>query len=116
MIATQQCCVKVYPKERWGSFHPHPCAFKAKVEADGKWYCGVHYPAKVKAKDAARAAARVAEAEISRKHYEGIVEKNRRANAYPKLIEALREAMHGVKSAEQCRAIQALLVELGEIK
>lgn len=36
------------------------------------------------------------------------------ANAYPKLIEALRTAMHQVVKAEDCRAIQNLLVEMGE--
>ena len=40
----------------------------------------------------------------------------RRANAYPRLVEALREAMHQVTKAEDCRAIQDLLVSIGEIK
>ena len=38
------------------------------------------------------------------------------ANAYPKLVEALRNAMHQVAKPEDCRAIQDLLVEIGEIR
>jgi hypothetical protein len=38
------------------------------------------------------------------------------ANDRAKLIEALRKAMHQVAHADDCRAIQALLVEIGEAK
>ena len=38
------------------------------------------------------------------------------ANDRAKLVEALRNAMHQVAKAEDCRAIQNLLVEIGEIK
>ena len=39
-----QCCVNVYAP---GSFQRLPCANKAKVEVDGKWYCGTHNPVAV---------------------------------------------------------------------
>ena len=38
------------------------------------------------------------------------------ANDRARLVEALRDAMHQVKSAKTCRAIQDLLVSIGEIK
>ena len=38
------------------------------------------------------------------------------ANAYPKLVEALRDAMHKVAKPEDCRSIQDLLVGIGEIR
>jgi hypothetical protein len=40
-VMNQPCCAKVNAP---GSFHLSPCANKAKVEVDGKLYCGTHNP------------------------------------------------------------------------
>ncbi len=42
----EKCKVTVYPRERFGSFHGLPCDRTAKIEKDGKWYCGIHDPQK----------------------------------------------------------------------
>lgn len=46
------CSAQVYESGRWGSFHPHGCAKKITVERDGKPYCTIHDPERVKAKHA----------------------------------------------------------------
>lgn len=84
------CCEKTWPKGHSGSW---PCANPAKVIRDGKPYCGVHDPVKVKArweqksaewkeqaatKDAARAKADADSAE-----------RDRRADCYDDLLDAL---------------------------
>ena len=39
-----KCCETVYRKDAgWGERH-QKCGKTAKVEADGKWYCGLHTP------------------------------------------------------------------------
>ena len=80
-----------------GAMNSHRCRAKAKVERNGKHYCGRHDPVAVEAKRAARnedwdrqfeerqealRAARAAEAE-----------QKRRADCYPDLLEALEWVM-----------------------
>lgn len=57
-----KCCKRVYPKERYGSFHGHGCCKKATLVEDGKPYCKTHAPSIVAAKEAARRAQWDAEA------------------------------------------------------
>jgi flagellar biosynthesis/type III secretory pathway protein FliH len=45
-----KCKKKVYPKERWGSFHPHQC--RRDIWKDG--YCKTHHPDTEKARQVAR--------------------------------------------------------------
>lgn len=45
-----QCSKKVYPNDRWGSFHGHQCRLKAVVQRDGKSYCRIHDPVKEESK------------------------------------------------------------------
>ena len=47
-----QCSELVSPKEPWGSFHRHRCHRPVKVQRDGLWYCSIHDPEYVKAKEA----------------------------------------------------------------
>ena len=49
-----QCCVMVYPPDRWGAFHPDGCPNNAIVEKDDKWYCRIHAPEYVAKKNAER--------------------------------------------------------------
>lgn len=41
----QRCCVRVTGSSVW---HKYPCSRTAKVERNGKWYCGQHDPEAVK--------------------------------------------------------------------
>lgn len=41
-----QCSGKV-----WHDLHYYPCSINATVERDGKWYCGIHDPVKVKERE-----------------------------------------------------------------
>ncbi len=46
----KQCCVQVYPKERWGAFYGHICDRNATIERDGKHYCTIHDPVRTEKK------------------------------------------------------------------
>lgn len=46
--AAHTCCESVREPGTWPRFHS--CGRTAKVEVDGKWYCGIHDPVKRKAK------------------------------------------------------------------
>lgn len=50
----QKCCETVRDAGYTMIAHWSPCSNKAKVERDGKFYCGVHDPERLKAKQAAR--------------------------------------------------------------
>lgn len=99
------CCEKTWPKGHSGSW---PCANPAKVIRDGKPYCGVHDPVKVKArreqksaewkeqaatKDAARAKADADSAE-----------RDRRAGCFDDLLAALDEIVDYTGGAENALA------------
>lgn len=84
-----RCSVVVFS----GSYAGHACPNKGKVHRDGDWYCGVHDPvraaerrAKQKKKGDAEFQAyqeRVARQDAERK------ERNRRADLFPELVDAL---------------------------
>ena len=50
MNEKRTCCATVYPSDRWGGLHGYICGKSAKICVDGKWYCGIHAPASVKAR------------------------------------------------------------------
>jgi len=52
----EQCSEKVYPHEAWGSLYPHRCPRIAVVQRNDDWYCKVHDPEYIKAKDAKQTA------------------------------------------------------------
>lgn len=60
----ERCSATVYSRDAW--LRGHPCAKPAKVERDGKWYCGVHDPAAKAERDAKRRAAWVAKDNVSK--------------------------------------------------
>ena len=63
---TVQCCVSVYPKGTGLRFvRPRPCQSAAKVEREGRWFCGTHDPEKVKARRGAERARWAMEARVS---------------------------------------------------
>lgn len=91
-IKKQKCCARVYG----GGYRGHMCGNTAKVEVDGKFYCGVHDPIRLKAisdkKDAERKAALDARNKRSFEVEKRNRENARRAEAFPTLISALKSA------------------------
>jgi len=125
--AALPCCVKIYPRESFGLFHSHPCQSKAKVEREGKWYCGTHDPVKIKARKDAQCAKWKAESDARQLSYAQKAKDARRAEAYPRLVEVLREYIEYLKAYclsadvddpahEHLARKIALLRELGEDK
>jgi uncharacterized Zn finger protein (UPF0148 family) len=62
-----KCCA--IPTTAWG-YRPAPCGNRAKVERNGKFYCGIHDPVAVRAKRDARNAKWDAQREASERQYE----------------------------------------------
>ncbi len=52
MSEKQKCSERVSGEGRYGSFHQHLCRNKPIVERDGKWYCKIHDPERVKERQA----------------------------------------------------------------
>jgi hypothetical protein len=92
MSDKKPCCVRVYPNCRAGSFRGHMCQKAAKVEREGKWYCGIHDPVTAEDKRAQRHAAWEVE-------YEASKAKNRLQSAAPDLLFALKNLL-AVKNGE----------------
>lgn len=86
-----KCCGTVWPA---GAFRSYPCSRNAKVERDGKWYCGTHDPVAVAAKQSSKKElrerewleyrAKVAKETADRK------QKDHRADCFPDLLDALK--------------------------
>lgn len=93
----QRCC---NTKWTYGGYR-RACTKTAKVERDGKWYCGVHDPVA----RAEKAEARLeqwrtkAQADIKARAEKesAAAEQKRRADLYDELVEALKE-MHSITS------------------
>ena len=45
---THECEAMISPGGMYGSFNMYQCRKKAKYFEDGKWYCGLHAPSKIK--------------------------------------------------------------------
>jgi len=103
----EYCKASVYERG-W----PRSC--NAKVWKDGR--CKRHHPDTIAVRVAKRDAKWAAEAEARRVAMEARKENERRAAAYPRLVEALKGAAHWVDETEQLGKIDALLRELGEDK
>jgi hypothetical protein len=78
----RQCAAEVGDGTGW---HWDPCRNPGKVKDGGKWWCGVHDPIKKREREEARSAA-------FNTRIERMGERGRRAEAYPELLEALKEA------------------------
>jgi hypothetical protein len=84
-----RCCGRTYK-----GFYGSACGRNAKVERNGKWYCGMHDPVAIAEKREARnkefdlkwAAERAQEAKKEAEQKE----KKRRADCFPELLEALK--------------------------
>lgn len=88
------CCALVWSAGAWRSY---PCQKPAKVERDGKHYCGIHDPVRRAEKQAVRDAEFSARIESKRQARMTAdaerAETKRRADAYPALLEALVRLM-----------------------
>jgi uncharacterized Zn finger protein (UPF0148 family) len=74
------CCALVRAGSQW---HRIACGKTAKVEHEGKWYCGIHDPVKKAAKDKEREAKWKAQWELD-------AQRNRMQSAAPELYERLQ--------------------------
>jgi uncharacterized Zn finger protein (UPF0148 family) len=83
MNEKQKCSARVSGEGRWGAFHQHPCRKAAKVERDGKLYCGTHDPVAAKARDE-KTRARWQE------KWDEDMRRTRLRDSAPKLLEALK--------------------------
>lgn len=89
MAEKHMCCEQVH-RGYWHS----PCLKTAAYEHEGKWYCTIHHPPTVIAKNDARSAKWNAEREEKKKRQEekqaAEDEIKRRADCYPNLLNALK--------------------------
>jgi uncharacterized Zn finger protein (UPF0148 family) len=76
-----KCCESIREGVAWPRYHA--CGRSAKVERDGKWYCGIHDPVKRAEKAAVQHAKWMAELEASTK-------KRKLDRAAPELYEVLK--------------------------
>ena len=85
----QRCEARSY--DRW-SIGGRRCSKPAKVQEDGKWFCAVHSPAAVAKRRAARD--KRWDEENAERHQAWIrsQERERRADLFPELLEALKTA------------------------
>ncbi len=81
------CCKRVWGS---GSFTGHICGKTAKVEREGKSYCGMHDPVRVAEKDADRAAKRDANWAVKERHW---AESEAMRKSHPLLLSALTQIM-----------------------
>ena len=64
MADKHKCAERVFSGERW-DIRGHMCQLNGVVERDGKWFCRIHDPEKVKAKQEARSAKWVEEGRVA---------------------------------------------------
>ena len=69
MSEKQMCCAKVVSDSTGFRTFYKPCSKAAKVDRDGKWYCGTHDPVAIKQKCEAQSAKRNAQREAELKKY-----------------------------------------------
>ena len=105
----RQCSQNVYTNRSGGLRCLHP----AKVERDGKWYCKQHDPVESARKLQERDNAWQQRWEDNRKFVAEAAEQKRRAEAYPRLLAALkaRHDEHGWW-CDACTDAEALIAEL----
>lgn len=114
---TKHQCAKTVFSDRFGG---RPCENNGKIERGNKWYCGTHDPIKVKERRAAQSAKWEAQwkrdREVREAHQREEDERDRRADAYPRLLEAL-EWVAGMyvpltmPESSESQHSQALLIE-----
>src|SRR4051812_8790364 len=87
MNEKQKCSARVSGEGRWGPFHQHPCQKAAKIEREGKWYCGTHDPVAKKKRDETTRARWQAK-------FEADVNRDRIRSHAPQLLDALSHQIY----------------------
>ena len=86
------CCKRVFHGR---SFTGHPCGKPAKIEHDGKTYCGIHDPVRLKECNDAKVASERAHWARQREQNERamviVTENERRLALFDEMLEALRK-------------------------
>lgn len=103
------CSQDVYPKERWGSFHPYKCNKPAVIERDGKWYCKIHDPVYRKSKQKGLTAKWDAKWDAEKKQM-------RLQSAAPDMYEALRKVHNSIVMAIETQGVHFHENHLPEIR
>jgi hypothetical protein len=101
--AKPKCCASVWPS---GGLRGHPCGRTAKVERDGKWYCGIHDPVAQAKRNVAR-------------HERGRWESDRRDLVYKKqaaAAEIVAQVMNCTEAHGLPPAVEAARVKLADLR
>jgi uncharacterized Zn finger protein (UPF0148 family) len=95
----QKCSEIVWPA---GAFRGHQCHNSAKIQRDGKWFCGTHDPvAVIEKRDKKNAEFRAEVAARQKLQSEAAAKRNeqeRRAACFPELLEALKLALQALEA------------------
>jgi len=103
----------------------HPCGKPAKVQREGKWYCGKHDPVKVAERQARVDTKYKAEVKDQEAFYAAKRLKDAKAEAFDEIVEALTNLLrvdddwHGAVNSEMATAredARAALARAREIK
>ena len=113
MSHTQQTCCG----RRWDGYHYRDCSKPAKVEVEGKHYCGIHNPIAIAEKQAKRDAKWAEERKAEAKARAAKEDAARRAECFPDLLAALKlcagvvagETMHKRGLVEALEAARAAI-------
>ncbi len=96
------CCAIMWPK---GSYRGRKCTNTAKVEHEGKHYCGKHDPVAIVEREAAKTAERLSqwakENAASKAKSAALAEQKRRADCYDDLLNELESVLDWAKT-EKC--------------
>ena len=87
---TDKCSGSTYDPSGFGNYYP--CQYKAKMQHEGKGYCGVHDPVRRKEKRAAQSAKWRQDFAARMKHSD---EQQHKLDAYPALLDALQQIASG---------------------
>lgn len=113
-----KCNVTVYPSERWGGFHGHPCGNTASVEHEGTWYCRIHSPEAVERRRAESDARWKAQRQADEQRRAEAAEQIRRADLFPQLVDALirlRNEIDATSNIEWDKETQKALDEATQV-
>lgn len=102
---TRTCCGQVaLPGDKWRGRYK-PCTHKAKVERDGKWYCGQHDPVAKKEKR---------DAQLAKWRAENVImdARLRLERAAPEMLALLVEHQGGVRNEDWWDRRDALLLKV----
>jgi len=95
-LKSEYCQALVPGTGTWGWLHKHQCSRKAK--ADG--FCTIHHPDTIKKRKLAREAEDSRKRDAMRVEYKERKERERRADCFPILLEALQNLLSDATAAD----------------